>query len=59
MSPYACARASPLVCPNQKLVTELEILRLSRELESKDINALAYARAIAVRSSCSHPEGQD
>lgn len=51
MSPYACARASPLVCPNQKLVTELEILRLSRELESKDINALAYTRAIAVIKS--------
>jgi DNA polymerase mu len=52
-SRYACTRASPLVCPNQSLITQLEVLRLFRELEGKDINALAYARAIAVRSSCS------
>lgn len=49
MSRYACTRASPLICPNQALVTELGILRRSRELEGKDVNALAYARAIAVR----------
>jgi hypothetical protein len=53
ISRYACTRASPLVCPNQTLITEFGVLRLSRELEGKDINALAYARAIAVRSGCS------
>jgi DNA polymerase mu len=49
MSRYACTRVSPLVCPNQTLIIELGILRLSRELEGKDLNALAYARAISVR----------
>lgn len=49
MSRYACQRASPLVCPNQTLVGELDVLRHSRELEGLDINALGYARAIAVR----------
>jgi hypothetical protein len=49
MSRYACTRVSPLVCPNQALITEFGILRLSRELEGKDVNALAYARAISVR----------
>ncbi|KAF9012521.1 hypothetical protein BDQ17DRAFT_1344069 [Cyathus striatus] len=45
---YACQRASPLICPNQTLVTELDILYRSRELEGKHINALSYERAIAV-----------
>ncbi|PFH52135.1 hypothetical protein AMATHDRAFT_2383 [Amanita thiersii Skay4041] len=47
-SRYACTRASPLICPNQSLVTELAILQRHRELEGKDINALSYGRAIAV-----------
>lgn len=42
-------RASPLICPNQVLVAELAVLQKSRELESKNINALSYERAIAVR----------
>lgn len=46
---YACARASPLICINQDLVTELGVLQKSRELEGKGINALSYERAIAVR----------
>ncbi|RDB25356.1 DNA-directed DNA/RNA polymerase mu [Hypsizygus marmoreus] len=45
---YACQRASPLVCPNQTLCAELNILRLHRELEGKAINALGYERAIAI-----------
>lgn len=47
-SRYACARASPLICLNQKLVSELGILSRSRELEGSSINALAYDRAVAV-----------
>ncbi|KAF9464977.1 hypothetical protein BDZ94DRAFT_1215253 [Collybia nuda] len=47
-SRFACARASPLVCPNQDLVTEIAVLSKSRELEGKHINALSYERAIAV-----------
>lgn len=49
MSPYACQRASPLVCPNQALVDELAVIRRSRELEGEDRSALSYQRAIAVR----------
>ena len=45
---YACARASPLTCLNQKLAVELGILSRSRELEGSSINALAYDRAVAV-----------
>ncbi|GLB37723.1 putative DNA polymerase mu [Lyophyllum shimeji] len=45
---YACQRASPLVCPNQALATELGILRTHRDLEGKDVNALSYDRAIAI-----------
>jgi hypothetical protein len=47
-SKFACSRASPLLCPNQALVTELDVLRRSRELEGEDIRALSYARAVAV-----------
>lgn len=46
---YACQRASPLVCLNQKLAEELQVLCRSRELEGLGINALAYERAISVR----------
>lgn len=46
---FCCRRNSPLVCRNQKLVAQLSILRLHRELEGLDINALSYERAIAVR----------
>lgn len=47
-SRYACARASPLICLNQKLAIELGILCRYRELEGSSVNALAYERAVAV-----------
>ncbi|OJT01642.1 DNA-directed DNA/RNA polymerase mu [Trametes pubescens] len=46
-SRYACQRASPLVCPNQDLVRELDIIRQSRALEGEERSALSYARAIS------------
>ncbi|KAL1736401.1 hypothetical protein EV714DRAFT_199088 [Schizophyllum commune] len=45
-SRYACCRASPLVCPNQGLVSRLAIIRRSRELEDDRISALSYDHAI-------------
>ncbi|KAL1668985.1 hypothetical protein GGF50DRAFT_45360 [Schizophyllum commune] len=48
-SRYACCRASPLVCPNQGLVSRLAIIRRSRELEDDRISALSYDHAIGVR----------
>lgn len=48
---YACLRAAPLVCPNQGLVEELNVLLRDRELEGLEKNALAYQRAIAVLKS--------
>lgn len=44
----ACARASPLVCVNQALVSELDIIRSARTLEGEARSALSYSRAIAV-----------
>lgn len=46
--PYACMRLCPLVCPNQALVDQLGIIKVSRELEGQGVNALAYERAISV-----------
>ena len=48
MSRYACQRASPLVCPNQALVRELDIIRRSRALEGEQRSALSYQRATSV-----------
>lgn len=50
---YACTRASPLICVNQALATELDVLRRHRELESLSINALSYERSVAVCFPCS------
>jgi hypothetical protein len=47
---YSCCRASPLVCPNQGLVRELDVIRRSRSLEGEERSALSYQRAIAVRT---------
>lgn len=47
-SRYAVQRASPLVCPNQSLAVELDVIRRSRALEGEDRSALSYARAISV-----------
>lgn len=49
---YSCLRNSPLVCPNQELVRQLAVLRLHRDFEGLDINALSYDRAIAVWNIC-------
>ena len=46
-SRYACQRASPLVCPNQDLALELDVIRRSRALEGEQQSALSYARAIS------------
>jgi DNA polymerase mu len=45
---YACQRASPMVCLNQVLATELNVLARSRELEGLSMNALSYEKSVAV-----------
>lgn len=54
-SRYACQRASPLVCPNQSLAVELDIIKRSRALEGEDRSALSYSRAIATIKGMCHP----
>ncbi|TFK51026.1 Nucleotidyltransferase [Heliocybe sulcata] len=44
---YACCRVSPLVCPNQGLCDELNIIRKSREVEGEGRSELSYQRAIS------------
>lgn len=46
----ACQRESPLVCPNQKLVEQIDVIKRARELDMDWRSALSYARAIAVSS---------
>jgi len=54
---YACQRASPMVCLNQALAAELNVLTRSRELEGLSMNALSYEKSVAVRpSSLNHLE---
>jgi DNA polymerase mu len=51
LSPYAklaCQRESPLVCPNQELLGQLDVIRRARALDTDWRGALTYARAIAV-----------
>ena len=45
---FACQRESPLVCPNQELVEQLDVIKRARELDVDWRGALSYARAIAV-----------
>ena len=47
---YACQRASPLVCVNQALAMELNVLTKSRELEGLSMNALSYEKTVGVCS---------
>lgn len=47
---FACQRESPLICPNQELIEQIEVIRHSRELDERWQNATAYGRAIAVGS---------
>ncbi|KAL4258767.1 DNA polymerase [Pleurotus pulmonarius] len=51
---YACQRASPLVCANQSLAEEIDILRRARELEGDAVGTLAYERAVAVIKAYPH-----
>ena len=44
----ACQRESPLTCPNQELVEQIDVLKRARELDLNWQSALSYARAIAV-----------
>ncbi|THH18302.1 hypothetical protein EUX98_g8985 [Antrodiella citrinella] len=53
-SRYACQRASPLVCPNQNLALQLDIIRRSRALEGEERSALSYARAISTLKAYPH-----
>lgn len=49
MSNYCCFRKSPLVCPNQDLVSQFATIKRAREFEgNEEVNALAYGRCIAV-----------
>ena len=45
---FACQRESPLVCPNQELIEQIDVIRRARELDINWQSALSYARAIAV-----------
>ncbi|KAH9944599.1 Nucleotidyltransferase [Amylocystis lapponica] len=53
-SRYACQRASPLVCPNEALVAELDVMRRARTLEGEARSALSYQRAVAAVKACPH-----
>ena len=44
----ACLRESPLICPNQELVEQIDVIRRARELDADWRGVLSYARAIAV-----------
>jgi DNA polymerase IV len=47
---FVCQRELPLVCPNQELVEQIDVIRRARELDMNWQSALSYARAIAVGS---------
>ncbi|KAH7883222.1 hypothetical protein F5I97DRAFT_1903328 [Phlebopus sp. FC_14] len=53
-SRYCCQRSSPLVCPNQDLVRELDIVRRCRSLEGEERSMLSYSRAIATIKAYPH-----
>ncbi|KAN0081305.1 hypothetical protein V8E55_008929 [Tylopilus felleus] len=55
-SSFSCQRASPLTCPNQALVEELDIIRRARLYEGEERSMMSYARAIAVSSMTSRNE---
>lgn len=45
---YSCLRPSPLVCPNQSLVKEIDVIRQGRNVEGEERSMLSYSRAISV-----------
>ena len=48
MSRFAVQRASPLVCPNQAMLMQLDIIRNARVLDGDARSAMSYSRSIAV-----------
>ncbi|EGO26473.1 hypothetical protein SERLADRAFT_447668 [Serpula lacrymans var. lacrymans S7.9] len=53
-SRYCCCRASPLVCPNQGLIKQLDKIKEARNLEGEERSMLSYARAISVIKAFPH-----
>lgn len=51
---YSCLRPSPLVCPNQNLVKELDVIRRGRNVEGEERSMLSYSRAISVIKAFPH-----
>ncbi|KAI6046446.1 hypothetical protein EDC04DRAFT_2631014 [Pisolithus marmoratus] len=58
-SRYSCQRGSPLTCPNQGLVRELDIIRQCRFVEGEERSILSYARAIALTGLPAYPSPID
>ncbi|KAI6125473.1 hypothetical protein EV401DRAFT_1937739 [Pisolithus croceorrhizus] len=54
-SRYSCQRGSPLTCPNQGLVRELDIIRRCRFVEGEERSMLSYARAIGLTGLAAYP----
>lgn len=52
---YACKRPSPLISPNQTLVSELEIIRNERKLTGDTYSEMAYMRAISALKAFPFP----
>lgn len=51
---YSCLRPSPLVCPNQSLVKEIDVIRQGRNVEGEERSMLSYSRAISVIKAYPH-----
>jgi hypothetical protein len=49
MSRFAVQRASPLVCPNQAMLVQLDVIRNARALDGDERSSMSYSRSIAVR----------
>lgn len=58
-SRYSCQRGSPLTCPNQGLVRELDIIRRCRFVEGEERSMLSYSRAIAMIKAYPNPIGAE
>ncbi|KIK94774.1 hypothetical protein PAXRUDRAFT_11842 [Paxillus rubicundulus Ve08.2h10] len=54
LSRFCCQSASPLICPNQTPVKELDVIHWSRFLEGEERSMLSYARAIAIVKAFPH-----
>ncbi|KAG2069658.1 Nucleotidyltransferase [Suillus decipiens] len=51
---YSCLRPSPLICPNQSLVEEIDVIRRGRNVEGEERSVLSYSRAISVIKAYPH-----